>query len=98
MYDSTSDTQINYNDTYIQNPGYPSSYGESNSISYTVNKCSDGKERKYFFLKISLQSIKIVKSQKIQIFWLDYYNNHFGKSIYTKWNFVKVVAAVWGKP
>jgi len=41
LYDSTSDTQINYNDTYLQNPGYPSSYGETNSISYTINKCSD---------------------------------------------------------
>merc|ERR1712223_23595 len=41
LYDSSSDTQVNYNDTYIQNPSYPSTYGESNSISYTVNKCSD---------------------------------------------------------
>merc|ERR1712223_231114 len=29
------------NDTYIQNPNYPSTYGESNSLTYTVNKCSD---------------------------------------------------------
>ena len=42
LYDSSSDTQISYNDTYIQNPGFPSTYGETNSLSYTVNKCSDG--------------------------------------------------------
>merc|ERR1712156_14566 len=41
LYDDDSQTQINYNDTYIQNPNYPSTYGESNSITYTVNKCSD---------------------------------------------------------
>jgi len=41
LYDSSSDTQISYNDTYIQNPGFPSTYGETNSLSYTVNKCSD---------------------------------------------------------
>ena len=40
-YDTDSDTTINYNDSYIQNPGYPSTYGATNSLSYTVNKCSD---------------------------------------------------------
>ena len=43
LYDSTSDTTINYNDTYIQNPNYPSVYGDSNALTYTVKKCSDGK-------------------------------------------------------
>merc|ERR1712241_667598 len=41
LYDSTDQTTINYNDTYIQNPSYPSTYGETNSLTYTVNKCSD---------------------------------------------------------
>jgi len=41
LYDSTSDTTINYNDTYIQNPNYPSTYGDTSSLTYTVNKCSD---------------------------------------------------------
>jgi len=41
LYDSSSDTTINYNDTYIQNPSYPSAYGDTTSLTYTINKCSD---------------------------------------------------------
>ena len=39
--DSDTDTTVNYNDTYLQNPNYPSNYGETNTLSYTINKCSD---------------------------------------------------------
>jgi len=41
LYDTSSDTTINYNDTYIQNPSWPSTYGDTSSLTYTVNKCSD---------------------------------------------------------
>lgn len=40
MYDTTSDTTVSYNDTYLQNPNYPSAYDETSSLTYTVNKCS----------------------------------------------------------
>ena len=33
---------VTQNSTYIQNPGYPSSYGTSSAVQYTVNKCSSG--------------------------------------------------------
>jgi len=33
-----SDTDVNYNDTYIQNPDYPNSYGDEGTITYKVNK------------------------------------------------------------
>ena len=36
---STSDT-ISQNSTYIQNPGFPSVYSETSSLTYTINKCS----------------------------------------------------------
>ena len=39
---SSSSTTVNYNDTYIQNPDFPSAYGSSSTLSYTVNKCSNG--------------------------------------------------------
>ena len=41
---------VNYNDTYIQNPGFPTVYTDTSSLSYTVNKCQDGKylENRYF--------------------------------------------------
>jgi len=38
---SSSSTTVNYNDTYIQNPDFPSAYGSSSTLSYTVNKCSN---------------------------------------------------------
>jgi len=38
---SDSDTTVNYNDTYLQNPNYPSAYGETNTLTYTINKCSN---------------------------------------------------------
>jgi len=37
--DSTQ--EVNYNDTYIQNPDYPTVYDGSSSLSYTVNKCQE---------------------------------------------------------
>ena len=37
---------VNYNDTYIQNPDYPSTYGGTSSLTYTINKCSNGKSYK----------------------------------------------------
>ena len=38
--DSTQ--EVNNNDTYIQNPGFPTVYTDSSGLSYTVNKCKDG--------------------------------------------------------
>jgi len=32
---------INQNCTYIQNPSYPSTYGDTTSLTYTIRKCSD---------------------------------------------------------
>ncbi len=39
-YSTTSQTTVNYNDTYLQNPGFPSTYGDTGTLSYTINKCS----------------------------------------------------------
>ena len=33
---------INQNCTYIRNPGFPSAYGDTSGVSYTINKCSSG--------------------------------------------------------
>lgn len=38
MLSDSSSTTVNYNDTYLQNPSYPSTYGSTSSLSYTVNK------------------------------------------------------------
>lgn len=32
---------VKYNDTYIQNPGFPTVYTDTSALSYTVNKCQD---------------------------------------------------------
>merc|ERR1712223_2315985 len=32
---------VKYNDTYIQNPGFPTVYTDTSTLSYTVNKCQD---------------------------------------------------------
>lgn len=39
---SSSGSTISENNTYIQNPGYPSTYSSTSTVSYTVNKCSPG--------------------------------------------------------
>merc|ERR1712004_172028 len=38
MYNDDDKTDVNYNDTYLQNPDYPSVYSETNNIDYTINK------------------------------------------------------------
>ena len=38
---SDSSLTVNYNDTYIQNPGYPSTYTGTSSLTYTINKCAN---------------------------------------------------------
>ena len=38
-----SDTDVNYNDTYIQNPDYPNSYGDEGTITYKVKKIDNSK-------------------------------------------------------
>ena len=42
LYNTGSET-ISANNSYIQNPNYPSAYGSTTSITWTVKKCSDGK-------------------------------------------------------
>jgi len=41
IIDDDDDTDVNHNDTYIQNPNFPSAYDEDNGITYKVNKVSD---------------------------------------------------------
>jgi len=41
IIDDDDDTDVNHNDTYIQNPNFPSAYDEDNDINYKVNKVSD---------------------------------------------------------
>ena len=43
MISDDDNTDVDYNDTYIQNPDYPSAYGDADSISYKVNKINNGK-------------------------------------------------------
>merc|ERR1719150_2451271 len=41
LYSSTSNT-ISYNDSYIQNPGFPSAYTSTGTtVTYTIQKCSN---------------------------------------------------------
>ena len=47
-----SDTDVKYNDTYLQNPEYPSSYGDASTITYKVSKLDSGKND-LLFLRLS---------------------------------------------
>ena len=40
---STSKLTVKENNTYIQNPSFPSVYSETSALSYTINKCEDSK-------------------------------------------------------
>ena len=42
LFNTGSET-ISANNSYIQNPNYPSAYASTTSITWTVKKCSDGK-------------------------------------------------------
>ena len=42
IYNSATNT-ISVNDSYIQNPGFPSAYTGTSQVSYTIQKCSNGK-------------------------------------------------------
>ena len=53
---------INQNCTYIRNPGFPSSYGSTSGVSYTINKCSNGKSSqssKYIMINQSIFNFQI---------------------------------------
>ena len=50
IIDDDDNTDVNHNDTYIQNPNFPSAYDEDNGITYKVNKVNDG--LLYQFVKI----------------------------------------------
>ena len=39
---SATGSTISQNCSYIRNPGYPSAYTSTSSVSYTINKCSPG--------------------------------------------------------
>jgi len=55
--DDDSDTDVNYNDTYIQNPDYPSSYGDESSITYKVSKI----ESDICFLRLDFEMFDVVQ-------------------------------------
>ena len=38
----TAASTISENNSYMQNPNYPSAYGATSSLSFTVSKCSNG--------------------------------------------------------
>ena len=40
---STSKLTVSENNTYIQNPSFPSVYSETSALTYTINKCKDSK-------------------------------------------------------
>ena len=37
----TTGLTVSQNNTYIQNPSFPSVYTDTTALSYTVNKCAD---------------------------------------------------------
>ncbi len=39
---TTTGNTINTNCTYLQNPGFPAVYGETNNVQYTISKCNCG--------------------------------------------------------
>ena len=35
-------SEISFNETYIQNPDFPSNYGEDDDLTYTIKKINNG--------------------------------------------------------
>ena len=40
---SSSSLTVSQNNTYIQNPSFPSVYTDTTALTYTINKCADSK-------------------------------------------------------
>merc|ERR1712008_306396 len=58
ILDDDSDTDVNYNDTYIQNPDYPNSYGDEGTITYKVNKI----DSTICFLRLDFELFDLIDS------------------------------------
>jgi len=56
IIDDDSNTDVNYNDTYLQNPDYPSSYGDEGSITYKVNKLDND----ICFLRLDFEQFDVI--------------------------------------
>jgi len=56
IIDEDSNTDVNYNDTYLQNPDYPSSYGDEGSITYKVNKLNSD----ICFLRLDFEQFDVI--------------------------------------
>jgi len=54
--DDDSDTDVNYNDTYLQNPDYPSTYAKDSSITYKVSKLDSD----ICFLRLDFEMFDVV--------------------------------------
>jgi hypothetical protein len=46
---SSSGSTISQNCTYIRNPSFPSVYGSTTAVSYTIQKCTSGNGKKFDF-------------------------------------------------
>ena len=42
IFSDDDNPDINHNETYIQNPDFPSHYGDTDGITYKVNKIDSG--------------------------------------------------------
>jgi len=54
--DDDSNTDVSYNDTYLQNPDYPSSYADPSSITYKVSKLQSD----ICFLRLDFEMFDVV--------------------------------------
>ena len=60
---SSSSLTVSQNNTYIQNPSFPSVYTDTSALTYTINKCADSKY--VLYLLMSKMKMKIYKYQPI---------------------------------
>ena len=62
IIDDDDNTDVNHNDTYIQNPNFPSAYDEDNDITYKVNKVSDGLFVTFLQIPNNFSSVRIFQT------------------------------------
>merc|ERR1712086_83206 len=58
IIDNDDNTDVTHNDTYLQNPDYPSSYGEEGSITYKVSKLDSG----ICYLRLDFELFDVISS------------------------------------
>ena len=86
-----SEGTVTQNCTYIRNPDYPSPYGQTSTIRYTITKCSPGKvgcklPKKFFGNLMNLKIFRGLRHQvrlrELHLGWNHWHHRNYWRNMY----------------